>query len=224
MTKILSSLLAAASLILAASSCSPLKIVMDSTNKGQRTVLTSDKNLFTVMTRGSFNIALGARVSPKDTVLAILLTADTDDNHGIFDLEDRLMFRLSDQSEVFLKNVYEKQFETTQQTNVSSIPKTDYYLDYTYSPWTGNIYVTPYEVNTMVTQVYTTKKNNSYALYLVSKHQMESIISKGVVKLRVEVEDQDYDMADPSSVSGLLSDMYSFLMESVRSKKQRSTF
>jgi len=205
-------------------SCYPLTIVMNSINsKGERTILTSNQPLFSTG-RGSFDIALGTRIAGKDTVLAFLITADTEDNHGIFNLKDRLMFKLGDGSKVVLTNVYDKEFESHTETEVSEVPHTKFGYAYSYSPWAGDFYVTPYTINHMVTKVRTRKVNNSFALYLASKEQLANIIGKGVKKLRVEVEDNEYDMPNTDSVSSLVRDLSACLVSGIQKKHVRKEF
>lgn len=205
-------------------SCYPLTIVMNSTNsKGERTVLTSNQPLFTT-SRGSFDVALGTRIAGRDTVIAVLITADTNDNHGIFNKDDKMMFKLSNGKVISLTNVYDKAFDTHTETDVTQTPRTDWGYAYSYSPWSDNIYVTPYAINRMVTRVSTRKINNSYALYLISRDQLWNIISNQVTKLRVEVEDNEYDMPNTDNVSSLFKDITDCLIGGVAVRRAKKEF
>lgn len=204
----------------AAVSCSPLKLVMNSRDKdGSRLVLTSDKHLF-----DNFDMALGAKVSPKDTVLAILITSTKRSDHGIFDTDDRLLLRLSDGSEVALNNIYHMEYEKESVTESGTRRVYDYGYVYSYDPLYDNVYVNPVEISKLVPEVHTRVTTNSYALYLIPRKQLVDIIEKGVIKLRVEYEMGEEDMPNTSSVSGTLRGMYECLKEGIDQKTNRKEF
>lgn len=201
-------------------SCSPLKIVMNSKSpEGIRTVLTSDQHLF-----NNFDIALGASIEPRDTVLGILVTCDKSTDHGIFDKGDKMKLRLSDQSVIELDNIYHKEFDKEVQTYNTVDRTTEFGLAYSYDPYFGTVWVDPIEVRRLVPQVKTRTVTRSYALYLVSKGKLMDIISKGVIALRIEVEDDEYDMNGTGGVSSLLSQMYDCLKEGMANDKKRTDF
>lgn len=207
-------------ILAAMTSCAPLRIVMNSADKtGARRMLTSDVDLF-----GDFSLAMGAKIEKKDTVLAVLITSDRKSDHGIFDLNDRLMMRLSDNSEVILNNVYDKEYESNTETRVEDRPDIHTGFAYTYSPWTGSVYLSPYTIYRMVPYVNNVKTTKSYALYLISKQQIQDIIGKGVVKLRVEIEDSDCDMPDPERATAKFNELYTFLHNAAKSGVKRSEF
>lgn len=206
--------------IVAAVSCSPLRIVMNSRETdGSRLVLTSDKDLF-----GDFDIAMGAKVSPKDTVLAILIKSTKRSDHGIFDKDDRMMFRLSDGSEIYLKNLYHKEYEKQSETETTTRRAVDYGYVYSYDPIYDDVFVNPVEMSRLVPEVRTRITTNSYALYLITRKQLLDIIQKGVVKLRIEYEMGEDDMPSPNSASELLGNIYGCLKDGIESKIQRSEF
>lgn len=206
--------------LLLATSCAPLRIVMNSADsQGRRTLCTSDVNLF-----GEFSIAMGARVAPNDTVMAVLITSSKKSDHGIFDMDDRLMIRLNDGSEVTLTNIYDHQYERNTERGTTT---ETYYRDtyaYAYSPWLDAVYVEPVTVRTMVPRTYTYTTTKSYALYLISKQQVQDIINKGVTKLRVEIEDADCDMPNPEQAQSRFATLYPFLMKAAHDGVIRSKF
>ena len=208
--------------IVLTAACSPLKIIMNSTDpNGDRYVLTSDQSLFSSK-MGHIKVALGAKIHQRDTVLAILITSDANTDHGIFDMNDRLLIRFADQSVLTLKNIYDREFETETTTTQTQERVSTYGYDYVYSPWTDNVYVTPYEAYSFVPRTYVTKTTNSYALYLLTKTQLLDIINKNVIKLRVEVENNELDMPSPGSTSAIFSSIYACLKEGIN--RQRSDF
>jgi len=215
---------AIAAAVITAASCSPLKLVMNSTDsEGVRTLLTSDQKLMGSL-KGVMDIALGSRIEKKDTVLAVLLTANVDSGHGIFNKGNQMKIRLKDGSEIDLVNLYDKEYEETEETYVSHSNRMKFGYAYTYDYFTDDIWLTPYAVNQMVPEVRKTKNSLSYALYLISKTQLNDIISKGVVKLRVEIENDDIDMDDTSMVSLLFKDMYDVLRDGMNTNFVRSEF
>lgn len=208
-------------LALAFESCAPLRIVYNSADKtGARKMLTSSVDLF-----DSFSMAMGVKVSKKDTLLSVLVTSDKNSDHGIFDLNDRLMIRLGDGSEIVLKNVYDKKYKKEQETRVTEEPdiiRPGY--EYYYSPWTDAIYVTPFIARRMVPRVYNITITKSYAMYFISKKQINDIMSKGITKLRIEIEDADCDMPDPEQATAKFTDVYTFLHEAAKNGVKRSEF
>ncbi len=218
------SFFAAIGLFAAVCSCSPLRIVLDSTAENkERTVLTSNASLFRA-DRGHIYAAMGSRIIQKDTIIAILLTYDENTDHGVFDLGNRLMVRLGDNSEIFLENVYDKEFDSHTETNTTTVPQHNLGFAYTYSPFTDMVYVEPYTISTMVQRTYTTHTTNSYALYLVTKEQLFDIMNKGIVKLRVEIEDRELDMPNPERASEILYELGSCLYDRVVAGVVRTDF
>ncbi|MCQ2182092.1 MAG: hypothetical protein MJY89_01635 [Bacteroidales bacterium] len=214
-----------AATILALCSCSPLRIVMNSTSPdGERTILTSDQHLFSY-NKGELTAALGCRIQGRDTVLALLVTSDANSGHGIFDKGDRIMVRFNDESVMELTNIYDKEFETYTESGVTQHMRTDFGYAYYYDAWTGSIDLTPYQINRMIPEAYTRKVSNSYALYLLSKKDIVALMTKPVIKFRVEIEDADLDMPNTGEVNNLFSAMMSCLKEDGINKKfERSAF
>lgn len=202
-------------------SCAPLRIVYNSKDKsGARKMLTSDVNLF-----DNFSLAMGAKVSKADTLLSILITSDKKSDHGIFDLNDRLMIRLGDGSEIVLKNVYDKKYKKEEETRVEQEPDIIRPgFDYCYSPWTGMVYITPYMARRMVPRVYNITITKSYAMYFISKKQINDIMSKGITKLRIEIEDADCDMPNPQDATSTFTEVYTFLHEAAKTGVKRTEF
>jgi len=197
---------------------------MDRTDSdGARYLLTSDQYLFRG-DDGSIDIALGEKYIGKDTIMAFLITYDANSGHGVFNKGNKLMFRLGDKSEIALSNVYDKEYEEKEETQVNDRIHTDVAWSYSYSPWTDEIYVTPYEVTRVIPQVRRYKISNSYGLYLVSKSQLNSLMTKGITKIRVETENSDMDMTDTEGVSQMIVEMYKCLQSSVLASLNRTAF
>lgn len=209
---------------LATVSCSPLKLVMNSTDsKGVRTLVTSDQTLMSNF-KGSMDIAMAARVEKKDTILALIVTIDANSGHGLFNKGNKMMIRLNDDSVIELTNLYDKEYEEKEETYVTNSTRQRFDYAYAYDFYTGTIDVYPYMVNQMVPEVRTNTKNLSYALYLISKKQLNNVITKGVKKLRVEIENDDIDMNETSSVSGLFQGMYTIIQEGLGKNHVRTEF
>lgn len=214
--------IAAAALVMVG--CNPLRVVLDNVRQGNREVLTSTKKIASTRLSGNVSVALGARFNEKDTVMAVLAVSTADTDHSVFKKDGQMMFRLTDGTTVTLKNIYENEFEDKSETRVTNTPRTDFGYAYTYSPWTDGFYVVPYEINTMVTQVHNYKEKNSYALYLISKPELDGIISKGISKIRIETESEDVDSDDYQALTQLFRDMYNCLMPVVRLNKDNYRF
>lgn len=218
MKKILTLTLAAALLC----SCGAVRVAMDSRDKdGSRLILTSDKHIF-----NHIDMALGAKITEqKDTVLAVLVTYDGRSNHGVFDVDDQMKFRLSDESVISLSNIYDKEFETSTETFTTTERVAEFGYAYGYDPYTRSIYVTPYEASSFVPRVHTSTSTLSYGLYLITKTQLQDIIAKGVVKLRVEIENEELDMLTGTErIAPIFAEQYACLKESFANPHQRSDF
>ena len=205
---------------LVAIGCSPLRIVMNSKDEeGNRIVLTSDKRMF-----NDVQMALGAKVAGKDTVLAVLVTYDGNSNHGVFAKGDKMLLRLADQSVITLENVYHQEFEEETVTNTSRERVSDFGYAYSYDPIFDDVYITPYEISRFIPRVTTSHITKSYALYFLSRGQLNDIISKGVIKLRVELEDRELDMPNTSGVSDTFAGLRTCLYDCLRNGIQRTEF
>ena len=202
-------------------SCGPVKLVMDShMSDGDRVILTSDKRLFQ-----DVRIALGAKMNQKDTVLAVLITYDGKSDHGLISLDDRLLFRLGDGEEIALQNVYDKEYnrETESYTTRDRVSHVGY--AYAYDPFYDGIYVTPVEVSSFIPRTHTRTVTESYGLYLISKKQLNDILSKGVTKFRVEIELDELDMVNGAeSVKAVLAEQYDCLKKGFANPHHRSEF
>lgn len=201
--------------------CGPARIVMDSrTGDGDRVILTSDSRLF-----GNVEIALGAKINQKDTVLAVLVTYDGKTDHGVFDVDDKLQFRLSDGEEISLLNVYDREYNRETDTYTTNDRVSQYGFAYAYDPFYGGTYVTPVEINSFIPRTHTRTITESYGLYLVTKKQLNDIISKGVAKMRVEIENDELDMVNGTEfVTAVLADQYNCLKKGFASPHRRSEF
>lgn len=199
--------------------CGSLKIAMNTrADDGDRIVLTSDKRV-----AKDTNFALGVKYGENDSIMAILVTYDGRTDHGVFLKGDKMRIRLKDQSVIDLENVYDKEFEEETVVRRSSQLVEDYGYAYSYGPLGHRMYVTPYEVSRFVPYVSEEKISKSYALYLISLNQLNDIIDKGVIKLRIEFEDHELDISDPSKISGMLDEMKTCLADCIVSTK-RSEF
>jgi len=207
--------------VMALTSCGVSPLVLDKIYKGNHLALTSNSHVFTE-NGGSYDFALGTRMSEKDTLLAVLVTYDGDSKAGIFDKDDRLMFRLTDGTEFNLRNIYDKEFESSDELVQTERLKSDYMVQYTYSPLTDMIYVDPVIVTRTVPEVYRVKKHNSYGLYPITKEQLSGIVTKGVAKMRVESQLGDNDVPHPGELSGIFKSLYEGLSTSFKSKPDTS--
>lgn len=212
------------SLVLVITSCSSaLKIAYNSHEDGKRTVMTSNVKLFNSQSY-KFDIAMGARVSKEDTILAVLVTSDKDSDHGIFDKGNRLLIRFEGGEMIALSNLYDKEFEENTETVHTTNKVTSYGYEYVYSPYFDAISVAPYEISTFVPSSYVRRTHYSYALYLLSKKQIEDICHKKVIKLRIEIEDKDLDMPNPENASAIFSELHAFLLPNILNDVKRSEF
>lgn len=221
MKRIIISLAAA---VIAVCSCSPLRIVMNTTNaEGERTIATSDQNLFSY-NGNMLTAALACRIQAKDTVLALIVTSDANTNHGIFGKGDKIMVRFSDQEVIELTNLYDKEFESHTETGVTHHMRTDYGYAYTYDVWTDSIDLTPYQINRMVPEAYARKVSKSYALYLLNRKQITDLMTKPIIKFRVEIEDADLDMPNTDGLNEYFTAIMDCLREGINNKFERSQF
>ena len=213
-------LLTAALFCILAIGCSPLRIAMDSrSEEGSRIVYTTDKSLSSQM-----EIALGAKVDAKDTVLALILTCDKFTDHGIFDKGDKIMFRLSDQSVITLTNIYHKEFEKETATHQTQEMVNNYGWAYAYDPIYDGVYITPYEVTSFIPRTRVDVTTKSYALYFIKENELQDIIDKGVIKMRIEIEDSELDWTNTGNISPLLAEMKACLYERITKPAERSKF
>ena len=212
--------LAIAAIVL--SSCGVTHIVMDKTYHGDRLTLTSNQRAFRY-DDGSMKFALGARVpsgAKKDTVLTVLLTYDGDSNDGVFNMDDRIIVTLKDGSEIKLKNIYDKEFEASDEIVESDRYRTDYIMAYSYSPFTDMVYISPIEVTSRVPEFYRVKSSKSYGLYPITKQQLTSIMSKGASRVCVESDLGDVDMPYPENFAPIIKDLYTCLSSNLKAKRK----
>lgn len=203
-----------------AAGCSPLRIVMNSHNEdGSRILLTSDKHLF-----GDFSVALGTKLNQRDTIMGILVTCDKPSDHGIFVKGDKMMFRLTDDSVITLENLYDREYDRETTTQQTTQQVNSYGYTYSYHPFLDGFTVMPYEISSFVPRTYVTTTTNSYALYLISWDELESIVAKGVKKVRIEIEDAEKDSSDTENVSKMFSDMIDCLREGVATNMKHTEF
>lgn len=195
-----------AAICISAASCGTPRIALDTTHKGDRVILTSDVRLFRANDGGMF-AALGVKIAPKDTIMAILVTYTGDSKKGIFELDDKIRVRLNDGKEFALTNLYNREFEN--HTEVTSTERMQQNFDYAYSynPWLDEIYLSPVSVTRWVPEVRTTKITRSYGLYPITWSQLEGIINKGVAKFRIESSIGDNDMPKPEELSDAFKSM-----------------
>lgn len=194
----------------AVASCAPLRIVLNKTDKnGTHTVGTSDTPLF-----GSFELAMGMQTTAKkDTLVGLLITCEKDSDHSVFQKNDLLKIRFEDESEMALKNVYEKEFERETHTETTVDTYYNNRLAYAYNPWMDDFYVTPVTFRTFVPRTYTRTTSKSFALYLVTKQQLLDIMNKRIIKLRIEIESADCDMPFPEEFSSRVRELHDFVKD-----------
>lgn len=206
---------------LTALSCGPARIIMDTRmDDGDRVILTSDKHLF-----NDIDVALGAKIAPKDTVLAILATYNGRSDHGVFNKDGKMLIRLTDGSVITLVNLYDKEYEKETSTNVVNDRVTGYGYSYEYDPFSGGVYVAPYEVSAFVPRVETRTTTKSYALYLITKSQLSDIIGKGAIKVRFELDTKELDMVSGTeALSAIFAEQYNCLKDWYGYDHNRSSF
>lgn len=196
--------------------CQTLTIAVNKTDSdGVRTVATSNQHLYQ-----NFDVCLGVRLAKADTIMGIIVTAETEKLAGVFDTEDRLLMQLNDGSEIVLRNILDREnYELRNET------RTDYHYvsrpgwDYVYGPWGGAYFVTPYGATACFENSYQTTVADSYALYLITYEQMMRIINIGVKQLRIEVDGDAPVMGNPGRVQGLFKDMFECLIQGVLKKE-----
>jgi len=210
--------------IILAVSCSPVKIMMDSTAAdGTRKMVTTQETIKR-NGQGTLGISMGASISGADTVVAVLAVIDADTGHGVFNAGDAMKFRLTDGQEITLTNLLDKKYQHNQETHVSDQWETGYGVAYAYGY--RRCYVRPYSVSYLTPEVTTTTTNNSYALYLINRQQILDITTKGVIKLRVETESIDIDLEknEAEPIAGIIKAQILCLRERVLEKKEKTEF
>lgn len=218
MKKIFALMLAAALF----SSCGVVKVAMDTRDKdGSRVVLTSDKHIF-----NHIDVALGAKIkNQKDTVMAVLVTYDGKSNHGVFAVGSQMKFRLSDDSVITLSNIYDREYEKNTETYTTNELVTEYGYAYAYDPFDLDVYVAPYEASAFVPRVRTSTSTLSYGLFLITKKQLQDIIGKGAVKLRIETDSEELDLVSGAErISAVFAEQYACLKENFGDPHHRSSF
>jgi len=212
--KSLKSFIAFAALCVVVVSCGP-SIVLNTETQGERRVLTSEIKLAS-NDYGNFYTSLGAIVTEKDTVLAILVSCDADATRSVFTKGSKFRIKFTDNTEVALENIFENEFQTEDKTRVIDNYRTDYGYLYSYGPLYGDIYVEPYAISRIVPQVTHYKQTNSYALFLISKHQAYTIGNKQAAKIRIESQSGDVDITDQAKINSVFSSLYECLVPAVQ--------
>ncbi len=197
-------------------SCAPT-IVLDKTYKGSHVILTSDTDLYG-FDGGEFDVALGMKASAKDTLLAVLVTYDGDTKSGVFDKDDRIYFRLNDSTEFSIKNMYDREFESSTEVMTTESLHQEYGFGYAYSPYMNAFYVTPVSVTRWVPEVYTRRIHKSKGLYLITKKEFNDVVTKGVAYLKIESGAGDSEMPDPSSVAGTFKSEYEAIVDRLKGR------
>lgn len=194
-------------LALALSSCAPLRVVLNTERNGVHKICTSDVELF-----GYFEIAMGMQIEKADTVLALLITCGKNSDHGVFDKNDRLLVRFADGEEMQLRNIYNQEYNKEVQTNYTTDTYYNDRLMYTYSPYTGEVFLTPVTFRTFVPRTYTTTKTLSYALFPITREQYGKLAGKEIEKVRIEIEDENCDMPYPRGFGERVKDLHDFIV------------
>ena len=180
-------------------------IALDTTDMdGVRTILTTNKHMM-----DDIDVALGCRINKTDTVAGLLLTSDKNSDHGIFTKGERLRVEFADGEVITLSNIYDKEYQ--KETNVS---ETDHIIDeqvgydYTYSPYSGNVYITPHYFTAVVPERHTYTTTLSYALYPVKYSELLSMMNKPAVKVGVESESGYSTMNKPEKFASIITAIY----------------
>lgn len=203
-------LLFAGALALMAMACNPLKIALNKTDsEGIRTIVTSRQDLFSI-----YEMALGVRISKEDTIMGIIVQAESDKQKGIFNQDDHLYFVLSDGSKITLRNILDENA-----VEVRKEVRTDYATPgwpYTYGPWGRRYYIHPYAASSYFAQTYETTVTDSYALYLITYEEMVRIITVGIDKLSIEADNNTDAMLNTVGLQEQFAKMFQCLGDGVR--------
>jgi len=177
------------------SSCGAFKKIEINTNsKGVRTVLTSCRHVFS-----NVKVALGARsVNAKDTVMVVYLYSTKDSEHGLFDSGDVFQIKLTDNTIINLKNILDKEYEKETVTSTSTVSRPYPTYGYCYGPFGEPYFISAYDMYSMIPVTTTTTTTYSSAMYLVTAQQMIDILTKGIVKARIECEEGYLDVPNPA--------------------------
>lgn len=199
---------------LMAMACSPLKIALNKTDsEGVRTIVTSRQDLFSI-----YEMALGVRISEADTIMGIIVSAESNKLNGIFNQDDHLYITLSDGSKITLRNILNSDaFEVRKET------KTDYSnpgWTYTYGPWGRRYFIHPYTASSYFANTYEITVADSYALYLISYEDMVRIITVGVEKLSIEADNDTDVMLNTVGLQEQFAKMFQCLGEGVRNPNE----
>lgn len=203
-------------------SCNITRLAVDTKDEeGSRVLYTNDSHVF-----DDVDIALGAKIDTDgDTLLAVIVTYEGRGNHSVFEYNGKMMFRLTDGSVITLTNMYKNEFEKDTETYTTNDRFSTLDYAYYYDPYSDAVYVSPYEVSHFIPRTHTRLVTRSYGLYLISKHQLQDIIDKKVIKFRVETESSELDMTSGAGkVSAILAEQFKCLQESYSHEKQRSEF
>lgn len=184
-------------------------IAFDTTDMdGVRTVLSTNKRFMS-----DNNIALGCRINKADTVAALLLTSEKDANRGIFSKGDRFRVEFADGTQITLKNIYDKEFNTeVTQTETTRVIDEQVGYNYVYSPYTDRVYISPRYFTAFVPERHTYTSTLSYALYPVNYKQLVDMMTKPAVRVGIESEAGYETMSDPSKLPSVISAVYNKLL------------
>jgi len=200
-------------------SCNSLRIAVDTTAHGERTILTSEETLF-YHEDATISAALGENINGNDTLMGILIVFDSDINRPIFNVGDKMVFIFGDNTKITLKNLYNKEFESETTTTVTDRPVTSPEFYYCYDPVFDGVYVTPATVTRFVPEVVVRNIRRSYALYPISKPELQKIIDKGVAGVMIESDYCDMKTTHTENFSQLFAEMWSLLRAQVKMDKK----
>ncbi len=195
-----------------AMACAPLKIAMNKTDsEGVRTIVTSTQHLF-----GNYDIALGIRISDADTIMGVIIEAESNKMEGIFDQDDHLYLVLNDGSKITLRNVLDKDAVEVRKETKTSYDYGNPGWSYAYGPWGRSYFIRPYAATTYFAHTYETTVSNSQALYLITYDEIVRIITKGVKKLSIEADNDTEEMFNTGGLQDLFTSLFRCLGEGVK--------
>lgn len=200
-------------------SCDTLRIAVDSTTRGERVIVTTDEFLFN-FEDATITAALGEKINGRDTLMGMLVVFDSDINEPVFKVGDKMVFTLYDNTTVTLTNLYDKEFESETTTNVNNRPVSSFDYYYCYDPVVDGVYVTPVQVTRFVPEVTVRNIRRSYALYPISKIELQNIINKGVNSVMIQSGYADMKTTHAEDFSQLFADMWSLLRAEVKANKK----
>jgi len=198
---------------LLATSCGTLKLATKAkAPDGSDFYATTEVTLFS-QEGNDFDIAMGAKVNAKDTMLAVVLTSRMNRDHSIFKKGNKMKFSFHDGTGFTLSNMLDSGFDVENSAIIAGQPVSGVAYGYYYDPWGGLLFGPPNEVHGFVPTLGVSRKSTSYAFYLITCEQVRSISNKELTVFMLEADGRKLESADPDNVKTVFSQLYSFLKD-----------